>query len=434
MSIIQFQFYIFLFLWQAIINTQIVPLSRGYCILMKNQIYYLGGSTSNNNKEMESNKNVYALDLSQPIHLNNNQAPWKKINSKINQTVDWDGSRILTKDEDKILSFGGSVKNISFFNELNIKNMSLTILNKESLKLPGIQQDIHTIIQPNLVQHNNFAYLFGGIIINKRSERETINGLYQYNITKKSWMKLQLSLNNKYGTDSVYINNTIYSVGGYKEGKRVKLDTIDIIKFDKTISLSNHNLTGDIPKSTAYTAVFGDNFMYLIASDDSFKQENELYILNLITLTWQKVQIENLQLRPMACTIVYKNFIIHSFGGGMNDGMDQTQIIDINTLTKVYSTNNTLNNPTRDIANNTNNNVTIVDSNYQKALIGGIVGTIVFIGLVGLGLAFYYRKVNENKHYNKIIKLPTNDDFETPPDYAPLSNLETPYFTPKLKL
>lgn len=145
---------------------------------------------------------------------------------------------------------------------------------------------------------------------------------FDINVTEK-WMELKCTNAPKrrsYHTSFIY-KETLYILGGLdlKEGRIFDMSSLNL-NFSDEIKWKNLTVTGDQPEALSDQAgVIVDDYYFLFGGQNSQEQvRNDLYILNLLTLNWEKRTFQQTAILPLAdhsCSYFKENNSLYVFGG-----------------------------------------------------------------------------------------------------------------------
>ncbi|KAI9298386.1 hypothetical protein K502DRAFT_255961 [Neoconidiobolus thromboides FSU 785] len=393
-----------LFIYSSSYTAQNAPrISGGNCALVKDKVYYLGGSTQDNDNKVSLSKDVYVLDLSdENFMINKDQAKWTKVNSEGPPSMY--GNIIQPdKDSDEIYMIGGEGSDISAGfqiynvktnkwknNEKASKELSEQIKNKINVSnAPLSNTYLINVVTSNENSNTKELYYFSGKYKSKDNTMKFNENIYIYNIEKNAWRASDTSYSATVDGAAVCLKSSIQNFGGtksngkYQDGKTYNTWSIDA----KSSSPNTFSGANDFPTISKFSYVYGENneVLYVLGGTDS-KNGNVVY--NMTTLTIRidnQFNIDGLESYDNGCLVYYKKYLIYSFGSKKDSYSNKTQLIRLSNkeLTEKY----TKDTPEKD----TKTNIGVI--------IGGSVGG--FIGLIGIvsGLLYFYylRKKSRKK-------------------------------------
>ncbi|KAI9298372.1 hypothetical protein K502DRAFT_322808 [Neoconidiobolus thromboides FSU 785] len=311
-------------------------LSGGNCMLVKDKIYYLGGSTQDSDNKIITNKDVYMLDLlNDSFMVNKTQAKWTKINSKAPSSMY--GSIIQpVKDSDEIYMIGGEGSDIfASFQVYNIKTNKWTNNEKAStqlatlLKRENIGSTLSNTYLANLDTGN--IHYFGGEYTNRSKKMGHNEKVFTYNIESNVWIVEQSEYKTSISGGIISLKSSIHNFGGktsdgeYQDGKSYNTWSTDA-RSSNTNTFSGGRL---FPAISKFSTVFDDRsgFAYILGSTDD-KEGNDVYSIKTSTIKVDKsYKVDGFESYNNGCLVYYKEHLIYSFGSKDNIYSDKTQLI-----------------------------------------------------------------------------------------------------------
>ncbi|KAF2068655.1 hypothetical protein CYY_010019 [Polysphondylium violaceum] len=185
-----------------------------------------------------------------------------------------------------------------------------------------------------LVAYNECIYLFGGT---GSTPQETLvyNELYRYNTKTQEWTLLSSAgVEGRWGHSAVVYKDKMIVFGGMGEGTVMYSSTVAFDFIAETwerLSIVEGPLNPKPVRRQLHTASIVKDKMYIVGGYDGIAIQNNMFELDLATLTWRGIGGQHSLFRCAAS--VTHNDCIYIFGGRGNRSMNNNLYkFDTNTL------------------------------------------------------------------------------------------------------
>ncbi|KAG9287229.1 hypothetical protein G9A89_008859 [Geosiphon pyriformis] len=345
------------------------PRSSHIAILLNQNIYFIGGQLSTAPKNsLRISREIFYLDLSKDdLNFGKNKSlefidtsvKFKSIKQDKNNEFEGvhSAAASIGFDQDRhqiLFLFGGvigSSKNISKISN-NIYTISLPpSLSLESKRISNTSEitNLSIKISPtprnqinSIKDSNEKIYIFGGQNISKMD-----NNMYIFDTKNSTWGYIMNGPQPFYGyTATLVPDGRVFYLGGYWTGSQKARELNEIFIFDTVASqwnvaksISNVLLTPRAGHSAVLASnqheiiIYGSNNEAGAGNSDSSSDDN-LLVLDIITLRWRRPVIENQEQGPKGSIIfhtatLYDDFMIIAFGLRNNKPSSKINILDI---------------------------------------------------------------------------------------------------------
>ncbi|KAJ9058621.1 hypothetical protein DSO57_1010415 [Entomophthora muscae] len=386
-------------------------LYAGGCALSGGSLYYIGGALGVG----ESNLSPYtlSLNLSRGFQIDDHgNAPWETL--KIKQGENFLPAKypsvIPLEDSKKLVMYGGKgIKQSKSFQVFDPESKSWKIntsFEKSWNSTIGDAASENAFYQFTLTKNDNRVknfIMYGGV--SSTSNSKLFNHVARnLNSLGPSWSILPGGYKKVYGHVAAVFQEKLFIIGGVDAEDESLISMKHIPRFDVAAGLWNNAAAqGDIPESrTLHSAAQFNNIVYMTggsASPESLEViSDDVYILDLNTLTWTRISVPGFQGSVSGCLAFYNGIIIHSFGYRYEPS-SKTQIIDAFSWSLLNQS------PPGEIKE-----LQLSSSGaYIFLIIGSTLGAVAVVGIIlGIVSCCFIRN---KKHREKIVK---EDELQPP--------------------
>ncbi|KAI9293783.1 hypothetical protein K502DRAFT_366416 [Neoconidiobolus thromboides FSU 785] len=410
-----------------IINAVVPRVTGGGCIIVEDELYYLGGFVSMPNVGVsEINKEMYKLNLRKGFKVSGNTVEWEEY-STTNPPRVVHGPYIFYFGNKTLVTFQAvSATTLSFeYFDIEKKEWYNESIIEELYELDG-KPDIsietgvdgytyHFYILQDESNLNRF-YISGYL------NRELPSmGIRSYDIQSKQ-MKLLYGVKKGYYIHQLFVkNNKVYFLEYPKENVNHN-GFIDVIH---ELDLTNNQVK-------KYSVKLRDGFyIYVLKTDHSthlvirdFKPEPSVYEVQFEPLNFKELNQTSSVNYNGCCLTIYNNLLINSFGFNILGDKDENKLQSTNEIRVINTTDWKQLEGLPSLENEQNNNNILSKSSHDgKVLIGCIVVEICGVIIIVIIIVFklYKRKLKKEEPPSLIVEpiiIEPDDPFDTKITYC----------------